>query len=522
MKTFNQFMGAKFHEASTGKDWKSDSLGPPLAKGFIPPAKLRPVINAFLNSGKIELQKDLGPKPVTMPQKTLYLVGGPVRDFIKGKSIKDLDLATNATPEQTATILSSAGFKRSEDRSGRQGAELKLPNHFVNAEGKEMKIEDAKEGDNKTWFVKGRDNSKERKAFVISAVVDGEEFEIATFRKDAKVTDGDAEVDFVDNPSEDAARRDLTINAMYIELTKPDGENKTLYDPTKSGMHDLHHGVVKTVGKAEDRFKEDPLRVMRAIRFHCRFGSGAKLHPEIEKAIPNFRNLDEHVALDRIKKEFLLGLMHPDVDVKTYLQIYKTTGLLSTVFPGLAFDAPGGVPTEFSDKKDKPLALAWLLQHNPIEKVAEALGQQRKVGEETKDTGWQNDERKAVLFLLKLKDFNPEKVMDFVKGREGTGLSNQQVRDWVDMFNIGATKRNRRPWWAKQVKAFSDFNKGVTWEDAQGKGKDVCPTCKGNEHSAACSTCKGTGKLPPEHRGTAIHGMEVDRFKEKLGKESGH
>src|SRR5690606_36996563 len=128
--------------------------------------------------------------------------------------------------------------------------------------------------------------SEDGKVFVIGANVDGEEFDIATFRKDAKVTDGAAEVDFVDNPHADASRRDLTINALYIELSKADGENSKLYDPTGKGFHDVKHNIVRTVGKAEERFQEDKLRVLRAIRFHCKFGSGSQMDQEIEKAIP--------------------------------------------------------------------------------------------------------------------------------------------------------------------------------------------------------------------------------------------
>jgi tRNA nucleotidyltransferase/poly(A) polymerase len=511
-KTFKEFVIFKEEEGS--KDWKQESLAPPLPKGFIPPTKLRPVINAFLNSGKVILQRDTSGKDITMPHKTLYLVGGPVRDFIKGKSVKDLDLATNATPAQIATILAAAGFKRTGDRSGKNGEELKLPSTFVDAEGREVGVEDAKQGDNRLWFIKGRDNSQDRKPFVISAVVDGEEFEIATFRKDAKVVDGQATVDFVDNPKDDAARRDLTINALYIELTKADGENKKLYDPTGHGLYDLKNGTVRAVGKAEERFEEDPLRILRAIRFHCRFGQGDTLDEDIKKAIPKFlANLPERVALERIRDEFLKGLLHPDIDSKKYLSIYKQTGLLKTVFPDLSFDSPSGVPWEFSDRKDKALALAWMLQHNSIEKVAQALSPSRQVGGQDKPTGWQVDERRAILFLLKLKEFRPEQVGDYIRGREGTGLSNQQIRDWVEMFNIGGTNRNRRPWWAKQVRTFADHQRGVSWEDAQQAGKDVCPDCRGE----GCPTCRNTGKLPENQRANIINSMEAEKFKQKLG-----
>lgn len=500
-RSFKRFFLLKENEtgeSNPSKDWRKSFIQ--LEKGFIPTPKMRPIIEAFLKSGEIELTKDISKAP-TMPKKSLFLVGGPVRDFILGKPIKDYDLATNATPEQVAHILTNGGFAMAEDRSGKKGKSLDLT----------FNPPQAKPGDKKLWFVKGRDASQDGKVFVISAVVEGEEFEIATFRKDAKVTDGAAEVDFVDNPHEDAARRDLTVNAMYIELTKPDGENSKLYDPTGKGWHDAKNGVVRTVGKAEDRFNEDKLRVLRAIRFHSRFGSGTQMDDDIEKALPRFRHM-EGVALERIRDEFLKGLLHPEVDLKKYLSIYKRTGLLEKVFPGVTFESSNGLPMEISDKKDKPLALAWLLQNNPVEKVSEALSPIRKVGMEEKPTGWTVQEKRSVLFLLKLKEFGPDKLPDFMRMREGTGLTNQQIRDWVEMFNIKGTNRNRRPWWAKQVNAYANHQRSVSWDDVVKSGKDICPDCKG----VGCEKCKGTGKLPPEMRAKLIGDMEVEKFTSNL------
>ena len=481
------------------KDWRKSFIQ--LEKGFIPPPKLRPIIDAFLNSGDIELSPDTTKAP-TMPKKSLFLVGGPVRDFIAGRSIKDYDLATNATPEQIGHILSNAGFRMSDDRSGKTGKPLNLNFGPVKSSS----------GDKKVWYVKGRDASQDGKAFVIGAVVDGEEFDIATFRRDAKVTDGAAEVEFTDNPHGDASRRDLTINSLYIELTKSDGENTKLFDPTGKGFHDVKHQIVRTVGKASDRFGEDKLRVLRAIRFHCKFGSGEKMDTDIESAIPKFKHM-EGVALERIRDEFLKGLTAPDVDLKRYIPIYKRTGLLEKVFPDVSFDPPNSIPMEISDQKDKPLALAWLLQHNPIEKVAEVLSPSRKMGMEDKATGWTTQERRAVLFLLKLKEFSPQTLPDYMRQREGTGLSNQQLRDWVEMFKIKGTNRHRRPWWAQQVSAFADHQKSTTWDDAVAAGKDQCPGCKGQ----GCQQCAFSGKIPPEQRSKVIADMEREKFAKRLG-----
>lgn len=508
-KEFKLLREAESQANPTGgsSDWKSQFIN--LEKGFIPPPKMRPVIEAFLDAKKIKLTNDTGKAP-TMPPKSLFLVGGPVRDFLAGKSIKDFDLATNATPEQIAHILHNAGFKMAPERGGSSGSPMQLT----------FTPEIAQKGDSKVWWVHGRDASKDRKPFVIGASVDGEQFEIATFRRDAKVTDGAAEVDFVDNPAEDASRRDLTINALYIELTSPDGENKKLYDPLmqvnkQSGWADLQSGIVRPVGKAEERFGEDKLRVMRAIRFHARFGKTPDLHEDIMKAIPKFKNM-EGVALERIRDEFLKGLMHPDVDSRKYINIYKKTGLLDKVFPGVRFEPPEGVPHEITDIKDKPLALAWLLQHNPIERVAEALSSKRRVGEEEKPTGWTNQEKNAVLFLLKAKEFTPDQLPMFMKQRAGTGLSNDQIRQWVDMFNHKGTNRSSRPMWAKHVKSAAEYQRSFGWNDLVAQGKDHCPKCKGR----GCVACAGSGKASENQRGEVIDRYTIDDFSKKLNGES--
>jgi tRNA nucleotidyltransferase/poly(A) polymerase len=492
MLTFKKYVQLlENSEESPNKDWRKSFTK--LEKGFVPPSKMRPIIDAFLKSGDIVLTNDAS-KKVTMPKKTLFLVGGPVRDFLLNKTIKDYDLATNATPEQIAQILSSAGFKMADERSGKSGKPMNL----------NFKPELAESGEKRYWFVKGRDASQDGKVFVISAVVDKEEFEIATFRKDAKVTDGAAEVDFVDNPVEDASRRDLTINSLYIELSKSDGPNDKLYDPTGKGYHDVRNGVVRTVGKASDRFSEDKLRILRAIRFHARFGSGSKMDDDIENSIPSFKHLDG-VALERIKDEFIKGLLHPDVDTKKYLDIYKRTGLLNKVFPNLNFQNFETIPEQFKQKKDKPLALAWILQNNSINDVNIALSPSRNVSGEDKQTGWTVEEKRAVLFLLKLKSFDPQQLSEFLRSRNSTMLTDQQIRDWVELFKHN--NKHSRPTWAKQILTLASYKPSVKWDDIVNSGQDSCENCQGQ----GCPMCD-QGKIRPDQRSRLIANREINNF----------
>lgn len=501
-KSFKDYLVLKKEEVTNdgvSKDWKKEHIQ--LEKGFIPPSKLRPVVEAFLNSGDIKIMSDTS-KDVTMGKKPLFLTGGSVRDFLKGKAIKQFHLVTPATPQQIALILHGAGFKMDEDRSAREGAKLKLT----------FDPKEAKPKDKKRWFVLDREVSKKSSIIGIGAEINKESFEIYTFRNNPKTTHGSSGADFVDNPIEDANGRDLNINAMYLELSKPDGENNKLYDPTGKGWHDAKNSIVRTVGKAEDRFKEDPTRVMRSVRFHSRFGKGNRMDADIERAISRFKNMDG-VDPEDMTKEFLKGLLHSDVNVKHFISILARTGLLEKIFPDIEINTD--IPAEFAEKRDKPLAIAWLLKDNPTEEVNRVLS---NIDNKGRNTGWSAQDKKAVIFLLELMAFSPQQRPAMLKKWKGTGLSKDQIRDWVDMFkftdSMGRVK-NRRPTWANSVISFSNHDQPLAnWDDVVKNGMHGCPSCGG----PGCPYCGGMGDMPEQGRSPLIDAFEIQKFMDIISK----
>ena len=148
----------------------------------------------------------------------LRIVGGAPRDLILGKKPKDIDLASDATPQQSLKMLQASGIKTVE--TGLQHGTL-------------------------------------------TVIVDGEEYEITTLRIDTEHTGRHATVQFTKDWKQDAERRDLTFNAMSLEL---DG---TLYDYF-GGLEDLQASKAKFVGTADERIKEDYLRILRYFRFQGR------------------------------------------------------------------------------------------------------------------------------------------------------------------------------------------------------------------------------------------------------------
>jgi tRNA nucleotidyltransferase (CCA-adding enzyme) len=166
-----------------------------------------------VNAGAIEVCKiihDNGYKA--------YLVGGCVRDYILGIEPKDWDITTNALPQDVIKM-----FEKTYPTGIQHGT--------------------------------------------ITVAMLGEHYEVTTFRTEGKYLDGrrPESVNFVDNVELDLSRRDLTINAMAYDPVKDE-----LIDPF-NGMDDLHKGIIRAVGDPNDRFQEDGLRIMRAIRFAARF-----------------------------------------------------------------------------------------------------------------------------------------------------------------------------------------------------------------------------------------------------------
>ena len=147
-----------------------------------------------------------------------YQVGGCVRDFFMGRKCDDIDITTSAKPGDLEKILAESNIKYIE-----------------------------------TGLKHG----------TVTAVFDGDNFEITTYRKDGKYIDNrhPENVSFVSNIDEDLSRRDFTINAIAYNPNKD--EIVDLF----GGRDDIENKIIKAVGNPDRRFKEDALRIMRAIRF---------------------------------------------------------------------------------------------------------------------------------------------------------------------------------------------------------------------------------------------------------------
>lgn len=179
----------------------------------------------------------------------LRFVGGVVRDTLLGQTPNDIDLHTDATPEEATQI-----YER-----------LKL-----------------------RWIPTGIDHG------TISVVLDGETYEITSLRRDVSTDGRRAVVEYTRDWRADAERRDFTINSMSMSL---DGE---LFDPF-DGLRDLRSGVVRFVGDPVRRIQEDYLRILRLYRFTGRFGT--EVDADARRAVCQNRTGLDSISVERVWSE---------------------------------------------------------------------------------------------------------------------------------------------------------------------------------------------------------------------------
>jgi tRNA nucleotidyltransferase/poly(A) polymerase len=409
MKTFHEFIVFRENkeEPKIGKGVEHKiTLGPelgiePFIVGEGERENLAVLVKAFDGSKNVEY----GPKKMSqktgklerdkLKKKTIYLVGGAVRDYATGKTPHDYDLTTDASMDEIRLILKNAGFSEIQPQTGVSEEEETVD------VAKYSGLPKTSNNPLKFW-VQGTDTSGEE--FVMGAKVNDETFEIATFRKDAKGTsDGrKSKAEFTNNIQDDAARRDFTINAMYMPLKI--GKNNSILD-YHGGMLDLKNKKVRFIGDAKERLEEDQLRAPRYARFASWFGD-TDVPEEYQKAIGSISNLPalqpftdpqgkSRDRRKRIRDEFLKGLEHSEIDPKIYVQMYNKLGLLKAVFPKLTFALDG--PDDMTDEKERHLSVAWILRKNDPELVRVSLI----------DSHWPKKEAERIAFLIKFLKFHP-------------------------------------------------------------------------------------------------------------------
>jgi poly(A) polymerase len=210
-------------------------------------------------------------------------VGGAVRNAVMNLAVEEVDLATPETPPRVTERLEKSGIKA-------------VPT--------------------------GIDHG------TVMAVAGEETFEITTLRRDTACDGRHADVAFTTDWSEDARRRDFTINAMSLRLD-PDLQGGTLFDD-HGGVNDARAGVVRFVGDPADRIREDYLRILRLFRFYARYGR-APIDPDTLAAVRAHVSGLARLSAERVQQELAKLLAAPAPLAAVILM--AQTGVLEAVLP---------------------------------------------------------------------------------------------------------------------------------------------------------------------------------------------
>ena len=291
----------------------------------------------------------------------MYIAGGAVRDTILGKTPKDYDIATNASPLDAVKLLGPY-VKRAE--------------------------------------VQGE------KSFAVARLIarDGNEYEFAPYRLESgSRSGGEAVLSTKENPlsiRHDVSRRDLTINALFYRIPtleeRKQGRTGEVLDYV-GGIDDIKNEVIRTVGNPEDRFAEDRLRILRAFRFAGRVGG--EIDEEAANAIRENNSLTEPseaaVSSERIKEEIIKGVITSKVP-SYYINMLIDFDLFPQILPGLK------VSKSNSSSRNIAVQLATILIGNNHNDAASVLFD-RKFGKIIKN---------SVKFLLELTSLNPDNLIE--------------------------------------------------------------------------------------------------------------
>lgn len=263
------------------------------------------------------------------------LAGGCVRDMLMSRQAKDYDVATDALPPQVSEIFS---------RTIQVGAQFG----------------------------------------VVIVLIDSQQVEVATFRTEADYTDGrhPSTVSF-STPKEDAARRDFTINGMFFDPLK-----EQVIDFV-NGREDLQKKIIRTIGQPLERFNEDYLRILRAVRFSTQLNFA--IEDNTWRSVCELSDRITNISGERISME-LQGILC-DINRTRGIKLLQDSKLLEHIFDGFTADRAGfaaKVLKYLPDQVDYGLAIAALFSKF---ETAEALNKLQVLM-------LSNDHKKQIAFLL--------------------------------------------------------------------------------------------------------------------------
>lgn len=308
--------------------------------------------------------------------KSLFLVGGAVRDFINNESPKDFDLCTEATPDE---ILKIIGNKYRTTEQGKSFGVI-----VIYTEDQPMGIE------------------------------------VATFREDMY----DDKLGITRNPEvrfstieKDVLRRDIPYNSMFYDL-----EKKEIIDLV-GGIEDIKNKITRFVGNPDDRITEDPLRILRILRFSCRYNF--TIDSDTIKSILKNKNKLSIISKERIWDEFNKSYKQAK-NFNDYLNYITEFDMWDQIFPGSTIN------TNFVKSKDFVVVLANLFKNESIRGLEDRLIQNFKIPNSVES----GKIASQISFLIELLTLTIENVTDIYNKKTKCNISDSTILEWLKVNSI--------------------------------------------------------------------------------------
>jgi tRNA nucleotidyltransferase/poly(A) polymerase len=258
---------------------------------------------------------------------------------------------------------------------------------------------------------------------------------------------------------QDVLRRDITINALFYDI-----KNKEIVDLV-GGIEDIKNGVIRTVGKPEDRFNEDKLRILRVLRFSARLDSD--IDQQTDEALQKDASL-EGISGERIKDEFIKGIKSAK-NVSFFLSLIDRYNLFDWIFPKLNIN-----------KNFKNLTDDYIITISTLLK----LNNPKNIGNKLNELRYTIDEIRNIQFLLSFLNISIDTAVALKKMQKNITLNDEQIKKFGQINNLDK----------KLVDAFIDFELSVNSQEVMDK----------------------FNLKPSQELGNKITSLETDNFKKTI------
>lgn len=391
------------------KDSKESTSFKPFKVSSSMNALLKPIVDAFENSDKVTigystLEKNKGLTKPTLKRKTIYLTGGALRDHLKGKTFRNYDLVTDATPDEIIMILKNAETNfifLSEPEQTNKTDIIFYPSRYDD-ENNMMELTVERNGQ-KAYISTMNSNTKDRSKNVRKAK-------------------------FCTSIDLDSKTRDITINSLYLKLKNSDGENAELLDPV-GGVHDLKSGQIVTISGVEDTLNRYPYLGFRLASLATRFSEDKRI-PEKIINVMNDEDIDMDLNPHVLKDMFVKTIEDSTTYLEDYLKNLVDSNMIHKLFPDCTINE---IKPDLPN--NKITLISYLLCKNSPDKIQSVLSK----------CGFLSTDIDEILIFVKMANESLRGSVDSANVesyfKKPSRLPKSRIQEFIHLFKKGPENR---------------------------------------------------------------------------------